>query len=480
MIGGKLQSLQTDDNGPFFELDINGGAKFRAIEILDSSGNVLMGSGSAMNYSAIAGTKPPEDADVTGNNQAASIANQAATATNSDYGSVTGTKPPSNADVTGSNEAASIANQAATATNSDYTAVTGSTKPANNADVTGENTFVPAVSWSFAASSLEGFIATHATLVSQNNGTVRIDSTSADPILESPSGLAVLGKDDFIIRARVQRAAGSAWDGKLFYGTAGHSFDAGYYKNHTDTTITGEWVILEWDMSALTAGGNDWINNTVIQIRLDLGASTSDDFLIDWVTIGRKSGTSAPGNATAGATVGTDLNGQWTSANMASSGNFASKFMQGVYIDDLAVDTLQIAGQAVSIAEAAENTTAARLDTGSSYIWNTLSKQITVSNMLSTSAVSIIGLVRYYNIDTQAHSVSITLYRDSTALFTRSINVGPQTQTSYPILEFDEGIGNGTFTYAIGTHQDDVDVNAGESPTVGFNEVKILLDGALR
>ena len=190
-------------------------------------------------------------------------------------------------------------------------------RPDNNADVTGENTFVPAVSWPFAASSLDGFSATNnSTLVSQNNGTVRLSATGLDPILESPSGLTVVGADNFIIRARVWRISGSTWDGKLFYSTAGHAFSGSYYKDHSDTTTTGQWVIMEWDMSSLTIGGTDWIDNTILQIRLDLGFGSGDDFLIDWVTIGRKSGTSAPGNA--------DVTGLNTSLNTTNVGGTAA------------------------------------------------------------------------------------------------------------------------------------------------------------
>lgn len=47
---------------PQWTIDKNGGAVFRGIEIRDSSNNLLMASGSAMDYSAIGGTKPPSNA----------------------------------------------------------------------------------------------------------------------------------------------------------------------------------------------------------------------------------------------------------------------------------------------------------------------------------------------------------------------------------------------------------------------------------
>ena len=65
LIGGALTSSSADANGPLFELDLDGIARFRGIEIRDSSNNVIMASGAAMDYTALGGTKPPADADST-------------------------------------------------------------------------------------------------------------------------------------------------------------------------------------------------------------------------------------------------------------------------------------------------------------------------------------------------------------------------------------------------------------------------------
>ncbi|WP_413398595.1 DUF1983 domain-containing protein [Pseudomonas sp. 1P02AnB] len=40
-------------------------------------------------------------------------------------------------------------------------------------------------------------------------------------------------------------------------------------------------------MSALTAGGNDWVTNTITNIRLDFGNTSGGVFDVDWIAIGR-------------------------------------------------------------------------------------------------------------------------------------------------------------------------------------------------
>lgn len=40
-------------------------------------------------------------------------------------------------------------------------------------------------------------------------------------------------------------------------------------------------------MENLTAGGTDWLTNTIIGLRLDFGTTASDIFDIDWIAIGR-------------------------------------------------------------------------------------------------------------------------------------------------------------------------------------------------
>jgi len=53
----------------------------------------------------------------------------------------------------------------------------------------------------------------------------------------------------------------------------------------TEDLPAGDFVITVWDMHALTAGGNDWSQNTITGLRLDLGNSSADQFEIEWVAL---------------------------------------------------------------------------------------------------------------------------------------------------------------------------------------------------
>ena len=121
---------------------------------------------------------------------------------------------------------------------------------------------------------------------------VRFASSGVDPVATSPA-VSFSGARYDKIRARVRRVAGTTWDGTLYYATSGHSFSGSFQKNIPDTTALNAWAILEWDMAELTSGGTDWTTNTITLLRLDLGNSASDQFDIDWISLGRRgSGTS--------------------------------------------------------------------------------------------------------------------------------------------------------------------------------------------
>lgn len=156
------------------------------------------------------------------------------------------------------------------------------------ADITQDNIFAPTVSWNFQNTN-DGFTVVNSTLTHQGDGTTKQEATAGDMQLNSPTGLTVNGSANFIVRARVTRKAGSGWDGTLFFGTSGHSFSASFKEVISDTTITDTPVILEWDMEVLTTGADNWITSTIDKLRFDLGVGADDDFIIDWIDIGRKS-----------------------------------------------------------------------------------------------------------------------------------------------------------------------------------------------
>ncbi len=145
--------------------------------------------------------------------------------------------------------------------------------------------FEPAISWNFDA-TVEGWNVGGAT-GSIVRGALRVVSTGTDPIISSPTALSVNGAVNTLIRARVRRLAGTGWQGQVYYSTAGHGWTEGFRKIIPDTTVLNEWRVLEWDMAALTTGGNDWITSTIDTIRIDLGTTASDQFDVDWIAIGR-------------------------------------------------------------------------------------------------------------------------------------------------------------------------------------------------
>lgn len=125
-----------------------------------------------------------------------------------------------------------------------------------------------------------------------SNAYLRLSApTSANFSAASPTFTDFNGRIYNRVRVKAKRVSGSGWEGNLYYTTAEHGNSASYYKNvpRPANDAVGQWFLLEFDMTQLTAGGTDWYNGaTVIKsIRLDLGNTLSDSFDIAWVSIGR-------------------------------------------------------------------------------------------------------------------------------------------------------------------------------------------------
>lgn len=89
----------------------------------------------------------------------------------------------------------------------------------------------------------------------------------------SPGSLTIDGSKFTRIRLRARADAGAAYATfTVFYSTSGHSFDNGYRKVVT-ALITEEPQTIVIDMAALTAGADDWVTNTITQIRLTFGTA---------------------------------------------------------------------------------------------------------------------------------------------------------------------------------------------------------------
>lgn len=122
---------------------------------------------------------------------------------------------------------------------------------------------------------------------------LRVTPTTNDPMLIK-TGLAVNGYSSYIVRAKIRRVMGTSWEGALYYSTAGHSWSGLYYKSIPNPfTRNIEWVICEWDMSALTAGGADWRGNTITGLRFDLSGDANTVYEIAWIEVGYPCGRDA-------------------------------------------------------------------------------------------------------------------------------------------------------------------------------------------
>lgn len=139
--------------------------------------------------------------------------------------------------------------------------------------------------WHFDSGTVEGWTANGATL-NGAGGSLTVTSTTADPYVMTPI-MALPGALFTVVRVKITRKAGSGWDGRFYNRTATHSW-GNYYKQVPNPNLAvGQSTILDVDMAALTAGGTDWVDNTIIQLRMDFGASTADIFDIEWIGIGR-------------------------------------------------------------------------------------------------------------------------------------------------------------------------------------------------
>lgn len=147
--------------------------------------------------------------------------------------------------------------------------------------------FTATRAWTFNTGTTEGWTATGATFTGTSSGIAELRSSGSDPILLSPT-LSLTGQFTRRIRMRVMRVAGSGWQGQVYYSpTPAGSFSESYTKTLVAVLPLNQWVILEWDMYRLTAGGIDWsVRSPITQLRFDLGNSASDQFWIDWIAVG--------------------------------------------------------------------------------------------------------------------------------------------------------------------------------------------------
>ncbi len=189
----------------------------------------------------------------------------------------------------------STVSQQGTAITSNSSDITTLRNAVNNAGVDP----APGCLWNFD-SSAEGWAGIGSTLSFPAPGVVRQTSTGGDPYFQI-NGLTLNGSLYSKVRISLTRRAGNPatdWDGSCYYATSTRTqLGESYVKRIPNPNIAvGASAVLEYDMAALTAGGNDWLTSTIASLRFDLGNSNGSAFDIDWIVIGR-AGVSASSSA---------------------------------------------------------------------------------------------------------------------------------------------------------------------------------------
>jgi hypothetical protein len=140
-------------------------------------------------------------------------------------------------------------------------------------------------------SGVEGWVGVGATISNAGGSYLAMVTTAANPYISYtlPTADRYQGSLATKIRARIRRISGaSVWEGRCYYTTAAHNASDSYRKVVAAPKDPATWTIVEWDMSALTNGGNDYATNEIRAIRLDLVSGAGDAWDIDWISIGEK------------------------------------------------------------------------------------------------------------------------------------------------------------------------------------------------
>lgn len=146
--------------------------------------------------------------------------------------------------------------------------------------------------WKFD-STVEGWGANSGTLTAPGNFIKFITSSTNSNITKTGLSFSGTNYDKIIIKLRINAGTPARLDTgwQLFYTTGGHGISSSYYalpvRYQSYRPIQGEWFTLVYDMSILTAGGTDWITNTITGLRFDPGSISGLEVDIDFIAVGR-------------------------------------------------------------------------------------------------------------------------------------------------------------------------------------------------
>jgi hypothetical protein len=152
--------------------------------------------------------------------------------------------------------------------------------------------FVAMHSWDFSGNH-NGWNGSNTTFQDFGGSTV-VTLTGTDPMMMTDMFSPISGYTYNKVRMRLRKNSGGPadWEGVCYYQNTGgtnHSWSHLYFKAIPKPVNldSGAWCIVEWDMGALTVGGDDWLLSSINAIRIDLEHTGGRAYEIDWIAIGR-------------------------------------------------------------------------------------------------------------------------------------------------------------------------------------------------
>ncbi|ENN99815.1 MULTISPECIES: phage tail protein [Pseudoalteromonas] len=135
---------------------------------------------------------------------------------------------------------------------------------------------------------LDGFTFDNA-VVTPNTTNLNVQAQSGVNLKLLKHSVTIDGSKDNVIALRMRNNATAAViNVKVYYAVkSGHGFLGEYSKSlSTNVIATDEWVTAYLDMRELDRGGDDWLNSTITNIRIDLNVNSGIDLDIDYIAVG--------------------------------------------------------------------------------------------------------------------------------------------------------------------------------------------------
>jgi hypothetical protein len=145
--------------------------------------------------------------------------------------------------------------------------------------------FTPHLLWDFNRNSTGDWTKGNCTMSTPSKSVTRLTATSSDAYIART--ISVDGGQAQMILIRYKWISGNSDYGSILYSTGGHGYSGSYKKTFDRYIRDGEWHVVALDMSELTAGGTDWIDNTITGFRFDFAETITNYVLdVDYIAIG--------------------------------------------------------------------------------------------------------------------------------------------------------------------------------------------------